>query len=152
MNAFANSVILRRIIDTNVVIRYLVGDGADHAVKAAQLFLDAEAGLVNLVIPEIVLVESVHVLYKGYKLEKAAIVNAMRQLVGLPGVETITPLEVITKGLENFETTNAPWPDALIAAYGAYLGLPEIYSFDGHFDKFNGIIKIEPAKITLIRS
>jgi predicted nucleic acid-binding protein len=32
----------------------------------------------------------------------------------------------------------------MIAAYAQHLGLPEIYSFDGHFEKFGNLVKIEP--------
>lgn len=144
MSGFENSGIARRIIDTNIIIRYLVGDGGDRAERATRLFLAAEAGQVILIIPEIVLVEVVHVLSKIYKLEKTVIANTIRKLLKLSGIKTITPLVVVIKGLENFEMVNVPWPDALIVAYAQHLGLPEIYSFDGHFDKFENIVKIEP--------
>jgi len=144
MNALANSDIPRRMIDTNIIIRFLVGDGCDHATKVRNLFQYAADGKVILVIPEIVFIEAVHVLRSYYKTNKSDIVIALRCLIRLPGVETETPVEVLTKGLENYETVNAPWPDALIAAHALYENIPEIYSFDGHFDKFAGIAKIIP--------
>jgi predicted nucleic acid-binding protein len=145
MSGFESSVIPpRRIIDTNVILRFLLGDIADQAAKARRLFRDAETGLVTLVIPEVVLVEVVHVLRKIYVLEKSSIVNALRNLIRFPGVETLTPVAVLVRALENFEAVNAPWPDALIAAYASSLELPEVYSFDVHLDKFEEVVKLEP--------
>jgi predicted nucleic acid-binding protein len=149
MTDSGNSAIPRRIIDTNIIIRFLIGDVKNQAAKARRLFMDAEAGLVALVIPEVVLVEVVHVLYKTYKLEKSSITHAIRSLARYPGVETLTPLEVVIAGIENFESTNAPWPDALSAVYASRLGMPEVYSFDAHLDKFDGIVKLQPLKIDM---
>jgi predicted nucleic acid-binding protein len=145
MNDSGNSVIPRRIIDTNIIIRFFIGDLKDQAEKARRLFMDAETDLVTLVIPEIVLVEVVHVLHKIYKLEKISISNAIRSLTRYPGVELLTPLEVVTRGIENFASANAPWPDALIAAYASCLGMPEVYSFDAHLEKFEDIVRLEPG-------
>jgi predicted nucleic acid-binding protein len=132
------------MIDTNIIIRYLVGDGGDHAMRARNLFQSAADGKVILVILEIVFIEVVHVLRSYYKIEKSAIASALRCLIRLSGVETTTSITILTKGLENFETINASWPDALIAARSYVENIPEIYSFDEHFDKLKGIKKIVP--------
>ncbi len=144
MNDSKISAIPRRIIDTNIIIRYLVGDGADHALQARNLFQSATDGKVILIIPEIVFIEVVHVLKSYYKINKHEIANALYALIHLPGVETTTSIQILIQGLENFKTINAPWPDALIAAYAYDLQL-EIYSFDQHFDKFEGVTKIIPS-------
>lgn len=144
MNDLETLGIPRRMIDTNIIIRYLVGDGGDHATKARNLFQNASDGKVILVIPEIVFIEAVHVLRSYYKTNKTDIANALRCLIRLPGVVTSTSIIVLTKGLENFEAVNTPWPDALIAAHAFNANIREIYSFDGHFDKFDGITKIIP--------
>lgn len=144
MSDLGISDIPQRMIDTNIVIRFLVGDGGEQAMKARNLFQNAADGKVILVIPEIVFIETVHVLRSYYQTKKADIAGALRCLIRLPGVETTTSISVLTKGVENFEAVNAPWPDALIAAHAFYANTPEIYSFDGHFDRFDGITKIIP--------
>lgn len=144
MNGSETLGIPRRMIDTNIIIRFLVGDGGDQATKARNLFQNAADGKVILVIPEIVFIETVHVLRSYYKTNKADIANALRCLIRLPGVETTTSTTVLTKGLDNFEAVNTPWPDALIAAHALNVNIPEIYSFDGHFDRFHGITKMIP--------
>lgn len=137
-------VIPRRIVDTNIIIRFLVGDNEVQAQKARSLFVIAEEGRLVLVIPEIVLIEVVHVLHKIYRLEKSSIANAIRNLARFPGVEILTPSEVLIQGLANFESVNAPWSDALIAAYAICLDIPEVYSFDAHLGKFEKIERIAP--------
>jgi len=144
MNESANLAIPRRPIDTNVIIRYLVGDGADHAIKAKKIFQDASDQKVILIIPEIVFIEVVFVLNRHYKIAKTEITNALRQLISLPGIQTKTPLSVLKRALDFFENILVPWPDALIAAHALEDGTTEIISFDGHFDKFDGLSKITP--------
>jgi len=143
MSDSENLAIPRRIIDTNIIIRYLVGDGEDHAIKARQLFKNATDEKVVLVIPEIVFIEAVHVLRSHYKTDRGDIANALRNLIRLPGVETMTPVNVLNKGLDNFETINVPWPDALIAALVSEEDMA-VYSFDGHFDKFPDVERLIP--------
>lgn len=144
MSGCAPSATPRRLIDTNIMLRYLVGDGGEQAIKARGLFQDASDGKVILVIPEVVLVECVHVLRSYYRVDRADIAKALRGVIRLPGVETMTPAPVLTRSLDFFASVNVPWPDALIAAHALEQTAPEIYSFDGHFDKFDGVRKLTP--------
>lgn len=144
MNDSVNSVIPRRMIDTNVIIRYIVGDGGDCADKARALFQNAAEGNIILVIPEIVFIEIVHVLQSYYKHDRADICKALRLLLRLPGVETMTLMSILKRSLDNYEAVNAPWPDALIAAHALEANMPEVYSFDLHLGRFAGITRIAP--------
>jgi predicted nucleic acid-binding protein len=144
MNDSENSGIPRRIIDTNIIIRYLTRDIPERAIKACRLFMQAQDNEFVLLIPEVVFVEVIHVLTKIYHLEKSSVINSLRGLIKIPGVETVTPYNTIIQALANYESTNAPWPDALIAAHAAQQEPPEVYSFDTHLDKFGGIVKLEP--------
>lgn len=144
MGDSVNSVIPRRMIDTNIVIRYIVGDGGDHAERARALFHNAAEGNTVLVIPEVVFIEIVHVLRSYYRHGRADICKALRLLLSLPGVATTTPVSILKRGLENYEAINAPWPDALIAAHALGEVMPEVYSFDTHLGKFAGITIITP--------
>ena len=57
---------IRRIVDTNVVLRFLV-PGHEHYEKAKAIFELAEQGHFIIVIPEVVIVEIAHVLRSIYK-------------------------------------------------------------------------------------
>ncbi len=127
MSDSENSATPRRIIDTNIIIRYIVGDGGDHADKARLLFQGAAEGSIILVIPEIVFIEIVHVLRSYYKHDRSDISKALRLLLHLPGVETMTPASILKMSLDNYEAINAPWPDAQIAAHALEADIPEIY-------------------------
>ena len=144
MNDFVNSAIPRRIIDMNIIIRYIVGDGGDHADQARALFQNAAEGNVIFIIPEIVFIETVHVLRSYYNHDRADICKALRLLLRLPGVETMTPVSILKISLDNYEAINVPWPDALIAAHALEADMPEVYPFDPHLGKFAGITIIKP--------
>lgn len=144
MNVSESSGIPQRMIDTNIILRYLVGDGEDQAEKARDLFRCAADGKVILLIAEVVFIEAVHVLSRYYKTQPEHIAKALKGLIRLPGVETTTPVSVLTKALDDFVRIGVPWPDALIAAHAYESGISEVYSFDGHFDKFPGIKKLVP--------
>ena len=132
----------RRIVDTNVVLRFLV-PGHEHYEKAKAIFELAEQGQFIIVIPEVVIVEIAHVLRSIYKQTSEDIAEGLKRLIYMDGVDTLTPKHVLRAALENF-ALKVPWPDALIAAWAAEENPPEIYTFDTHFDKFDSITKIVP--------
>jgi len=96
-----------------------------------------------LVIPEIVFVETVHVLRSYYKHERHVICEKLRGLLNLPGVQTITASMVLKRSLEFHEAVDTSWPDALIAAHAFHGNMP-VYSFDSHLDKFACVSKLAP--------
>ena len=132
----------RRIVDTNVVLRFLV-PGHEHHERAKAIFELAEQGQFEIIIPEVVIVEIAHVLRSIYKQTPEDIAEGLKRLIYMDGVDTITPKHVLRSALENF-ALKVPWPDALIAAWAAEENPPEIYTFDAHFDKFDNITKIVP--------
>jgi predicted nucleic-acid-binding protein len=69
-------------VDTNVVVRYLVEDDPVQADRA-----DAVLRSGAVLVPTTVLLETAWVLRTGYRLDRAAIVEAITKLLGLPGVE-----------------------------------------------------------------
>ena len=60
MSDLASSAIIPKSrVDTNIVLRFLVGDGEDHAEKARILFKRASDGEEALVLCDTVFIESV---------------------------------------------------------------------------------------------
>lgn len=75
-----------RAIDTNVVVRFLIGDDPDQARRARRAIAGGD-----IYLSATVLLESEWVLRSGYRLAATRIAAAFRDLAGLPGVTVETP-------------------------------------------------------------
>ncbi len=69
------------LLDTNVLVRFLVEDNATQKEKAAQWFKEAEQGKRAIVVTPIVVAETSFVLESFYKLERNAIADALEAVV-----------------------------------------------------------------------
>jgi predicted nucleic acid-binding protein len=115
-------------LDTSVIVRYLVGSPPDQARRAKALIeADAEIGL-----PLVALLETAHVLRTVYRLERAAILDALIVLLTRANIRLI--------GLSNNDALAAlagarsmasgPIADALIAAQAQAADALPLYTFD----------------------
>ncbi len=127
-------------IDTNIIIRFLVGDGGDHANKAKALFERAAAGEEILVLCDTIFIETVFVLQSYYKHSRTDISKALRALIRLPVIETETEVATLAQALDFYEMDGIDWADAIVAAKALTYG-QAVYSFDHHFNKFPGVIR-----------
>ena len=113
-------------------MRFLVDtpDGAgDPSVRARRLVEEAEARGEPVLIPLVVLVESVWVLRKVYKIPRADVVGAYRALFGSGGflVEDASAAEA---ALQEWEAGGGDFADYLIGVRARVLGAREVYTFD----------------------
>src|SRR3989338_5298524 len=69
------------ILDTNVVVRYLVGDVPEQQQQARLWFAEAEAGTRQITLLSVVLAESVFVLESFYQLTRERIAESLTVLV-----------------------------------------------------------------------
>jgi predicted nucleic-acid-binding protein len=123
-----------RLIDTNLIIRFLVQDHEKHAKAASKLFEACDRGEVTLVVLPAVLAESVFVLESFYRHGRANIARVLSGLIGSPGVQTPdAPLQL--DALKRYAGSKAHFVDCLIAAHAAATGLP-VASFDHDLASF----------------
>lgn len=124
----------RRIVDTNLIVRYLVQDHEKHAKAAGRLFEACDRGEpVMVVLPE-VLAECVFVLESFYGHPQRPIASALGTLILSPGVEINTEA-IHFDSLERYRTTKAHFVDCVIAATAQAENTP-VASFDQDFRKF----------------
>lgn len=69
------------ILDTNVLVRFLVGDNPVQQKQAARWFKEAEHGKYVIVLTPLVVAETSFVLESFYKLKRADIANALEVIV-----------------------------------------------------------------------
>ena len=124
----------RRLIDTNLIVRYLVQDHEKHAKAAEKLFDACDRGELILVVLPAVLAECVFVLDSFYGRPRADISSALATLISSPGVE-ISNAAVHLDALKRYRETKIHFVDCLIAAAAASENTP-VTTFDHDFRKF----------------
>ena len=77
----------RRLVDTNIIVRYLVQDHEKHGKTTGRLLEACDRGEVVIVVLPAVLAECVFVLESFYEHPRTAIASAHSRLVSSPGVE-----------------------------------------------------------------
>ena len=124
----------RRLVDTNLIIRYLVQDHEKHAVAAGRFFDACDRGEVVLVVLPVVLAECVFVLESFYEKPRGVTAEVLFRLITSPGVE-IDDQAVHSDALQRYAQTKVHFVDCVIAATGATHRLP-VVTFDRDFRKF----------------
>jgi len=127
----------RRLVDTNLIVRYLVQDNEKHAKAAERLFDACDRGDVVIVLLPVVLAECVFVLESFYKHKRGDIAFALGRLISSPGVE-IGGAAIQLDALDRYRKTKVNFVDCLIAATAATEDMP-VASFDQDFRKFNDV-------------
>lgn len=131
------------MLDANILIRFFVSDNLDHAGAVKRLLLRARKGNATLMVPYIAIVETVHVLRTAYSASRIEIATNVTAFLSAPGVNITAPIWVFD-ALAEFGRRNVSFGDACIAAEARHSGMT-VASFDGDFDKFEGIKRLAPA-------
>lgn len=70
-----------RLLDTNVLIRFLVGDNKEQQEQSFDWFKDAQKGKIKIIITTIVIAEACFVLESFYKISKNKIAEKMELII-----------------------------------------------------------------------
>ena len=127
----------RRLVDTNLIVRYLVQDHEKHAKAAGRLFEACDRGDVVIVVLPSVLAECVFVLESFYEHPRGDIASALGRLISSPCVE-IDGAAIHLDALDRYRKTKVHFVDCVIAATAAIENMP-VASFDQDFRKFTDV-------------
>lgn len=120
-----------KIIDANIVLRYLLKDNTTLFNKAVKII---EGN--NLYIPNEIIAEIVYVLEKVYLIPKNEIKRSLNLLFDYPNISMYDE-DIIFEALKSYNKFNLDFADALLIAYNQVLNA-EIFTFD---KKIKSIIK-----------
>jgi predicted nucleic-acid-binding protein len=127
----------RRLVDTNLIVRYLVQDHEKHAKAAGRVFDACDRGELVIVVLPAVLAECVFVLESFYKHPRGDIASALGRLISSPGVE-ISGATIHLEALDRYRKTKVHFVDCMVAATAAAENMP-VASFDQDFRKFTDV-------------
>ncbi|HHI96517.1 MAG TPA: PIN domain-containing protein [Thermodesulfatator atlanticus] len=119
------------IIDTNVVLRYLLRDHEEFYKEAEALFDRAFSGKKKLFLLDTVIAEVVYVLSGLYKVKRQEIAQVLKELLKAKGINAVDK-EVLFDALETFAKKNLDFVDCLICAYATKY---QVISFDKKVQK-----------------
>ena len=121
------------LLDTNIIIRFLIGDHKEHLVESTRYFEAIEKASLQVVILEGVLMEAFFVLTKFYKLPKNEVILDLKTILALNGVVNSDKV-ILHEALSIVEAKNIDFVDALICAKSRLQGYGKL-SFDSDVEK-----------------
>ena len=121
------------LIDTNIIIRFLVADNEEQFKIAKDIFFEIEKSQKIVIILDVVFMEAFFVLTKLYQLPKSEVLNDLKSILALDGV--VNSDKVILNEVFNLiENKNIDFVDALLCAKSTLQGFEKI-SFDKDLKK-----------------
>ena len=128
---------IRYLLDTNVLLRFLRGDDAQHSPAAQALFADACDGKCVLILTEVAVAEAVWVLDSFYRTGREQTTEALRKVILSAGIRCVKRDEMLD-ALERFASTKCDFLYCYLAALAAASG-DHVATFDKEFDQFDDI-------------
>lgn len=124
-------------LDTNVLVRYLMEDDEDQARRAEALIDGAADRGEPMFVSHVVLCEMTWVLATVFRLPKAALVEALTDVVRTTQFVIEAP-DLASRALHRFEQGGADFADSVIAERAAEAGCDRVATFDGKLLKEEG--------------
>jgi len=133
------------LIDANVLIRVVVRDQPDHAVRARRFLNDVGAGVQTATVTESALVEVVHVLSSKrlYNRPRAEIRAFLDDVLDLRGL-SVSQEGLFRRALELYAEALIDFVDALNVSHVERAQLDGIVTFDLHYNRITSVSSREP--------
>ncbi len=126
------------LIDTNVILRYLLNDHKRFSPKAKAFMQDVAKGLKKAELQSVVVVECVYVMEKFYEIPKSEIVDKLSRILNIKGIVSPGKSEILD-ALVKYENSGVDIVDCILAAKSSPQHV--IVSFDKDFKKLKAICK-----------
>jgi predicted nucleic acid-binding protein len=132
-----------RVVDANVLLRFLVGDVPEQMEKSIRLIRRIEERKETVFLPLINAYEVVFTLARFYKIPRSEIAEKLSAILSLRCLRMLRK-RAFLEALNIYRDTKVSFGDAYAAAQMRAMSCTEIYSFDKDFDRLDGITRIEP--------
>ncbi len=141
------TVMPRRFIDTNVLLRHITDDNPVQSPLAAELLDRIADGQIEGMLSITVIFETVFTLQGLYHFKREVIAPAIRVIIGAPGLHLIdTSEELISHTLDLYTSIRKlSFADCYHAVLSQSFCNGEIYTFDREFDRIPELTRLEPG-------
>ena len=112
-----------KIVDTNILLRYLLNDHLEMSAKAKEIMMDGEVLLLTQVVAEVV-----YVLGGVYKIARPEIADALHKVFSLETVRQENG-EIVLLTIDEYAKSKLDFVDLLLYAHHQITGLP-VETFD----------------------
>jgi predicted nucleic-acid-binding protein len=116
-------------VDTNILVRFLVGDDEQQSKKVYKIFKDSENEKLQVYVALLVILELIWVLESAYKIDRDDIINSLDQMILMP-IFDFENLEVIQQFIPEAKKSNFDLSDLLIAHSSTQAGCDKVITFD----------------------
>lgn len=127
-----------KIIDTNVIVRYLVENPATIAARfkgVFTFFARIEKGEIVVELTELVLFETFFVLTRIYKVLQNEAAEKLSEIVSFKGVQ-MSDKTLIVSCLKILQDKKIDLVDAYLLAFAKKKGIHDVYSFDSDLSRY----------------
>ena len=131
-----------KAIDTNVLVRFLIYDDAEMTERARRIFEQARDASEPLLIPTLVLLETLWVLRSTYAFPREAVIESVKQLLILPAV-TFESYGLVRTLIHEAASANTDLADILIGLQAKAAGAETTMTFDSKAAK-NALFTLMP--------
>lgn len=122
------------LLDANVIVRFLIGDGGELYDHSRRIFKEIENNTRKVRLLDSVLAEVVYVLLEVYQVSRKDIIRSLIPIAEMRSIR-MENKTVVINALEIFYQENIDFVDALLCAYNKVKGL-EVISFDKQVNNF----------------
>ncbi len=123
-------------VDTNILVRFLVGDEEEQTKKVYDLFKKAESERKELLVPLLVVLELIWVLESVYETPRSEILDALRELLLLP-VLNFEHRPALHHFIQAAQESKYDLSDLLIAHAAKAQGCETVMTFDRKAARFD---------------
>ena len=116
------------LIDTNVILRFLIGDDPPKAARAVALMNRVERADEILELSDEVFTETVWTLESFYQVPRTETAENLAAILSFSGIR-VGSRDVLLRALQNYASSSADFVDCLLAARSKHRRIP-IYTFD----------------------
>lgn len=131
------------LLDTNIILRFLVADDPDKFERVKKFFNLIESGKISVDLEITVIFEVIYVLISYYKRKKEEVFDVLNKIIDLKNVR-VKRKNIVKKTLSVWSKKNIGLLDSQLVALSETGEANCIYSYDKGFDKFKAVNRIEP--------
>lgn len=132
-----------KLVDTNIILRFLTRDDRKKAEKCYRLFQRAVKGEEELFISDLAIAETIWVLEKAYKLSKSDIRQKIEAILNTQNL-IFQNLEILEEAIVLYDAYDIDFIDTYHVILAGKLEMKTIFSYDRDFDKFEEVNRKEP--------